>query len=616
MDGVDGLQAIHPSQLSLGTNGGNERLLSSVSQSMDLVSMQSGSYNMSGMTSPVQNNNTMTSLTSSQYISSIMSDPCNIFAGGSMEYGVIGTSDQPDTKDGLEELCPVCGDKVSGYHYGLLTCESCKGFFKRTVQNKKVYTCVADRNCVIDKTQRKRCPYCRFQKCLDVGMKLEAVRHDRMRGGRNKFGPMYKRDRARKLQFSNCHNPALQALRGQRNQMPGHPMVSPGLPNMYAGNSTPSALSNNTSQHWNGSNPIHIKQEIQIPQVSSLTSSPDSSPSPGMMGVSQSMMSNQQLIPGMSSQQMQGQGGGGGGAQQQQQQANDPTKSVQWQITTSLAQATANKEFSYSTSGPSMRSGGLVATASSGPVQGKPSPQIQEFIKSLDDAEWQSSLYSLLQNQTFNQVEVDLFELMCKVLDQNLFAQVDWARNSYYFKELKLQVDDQMKLLQDSWSEMLILDHMHHRMHNNLPDETQLPNGQKFELLSLALLGVPSMAEKFLEISDNLKQLCFDSADYVCLKFILLLNAGEVRNLNNKQHVHECSEQVHQILLEYCQTCYPNVPVSKTFPLAIVMRMIVTPVVMPMHMVGIRVKSMNFLVTIMRGSLLQVSINLFLFSFC
>ena len=81
--------------------------------------------------------------------------------------------DLPDTKEGIEELCPVCGDKVSGYHYGLLTCESCKGFFKRTVQNKKVYTCVADRSCHIDKSQRKRCPYCRFQKCLEVGMKLE-----------------------------------------------------------------------------------------------------------------------------------------------------------------------------------------------------------------------------------------------------------------------------------------------------------------------------------------------------------------------------------------------------------------------------------------------------------
>lgn len=78
-----------------------------------------------------------------------------------------------ELKDVIEELCPVCGDKVSGYHYGLLTCESCKGFFKRTVQNKKVYTCVAERSCHIDKTQRKRCPFCRFQKCLDVGMKLE-----------------------------------------------------------------------------------------------------------------------------------------------------------------------------------------------------------------------------------------------------------------------------------------------------------------------------------------------------------------------------------------------------------------------------------------------------------
>ena len=87
-----------------------------------------------------------------------------------------------------EELCPVCGDKVSGYHIGLLTCESCKGFFKRTVINKKVLICVAEHCCTIDKEHRKRCQYCRYQKCIDVGMKLEGVRHDRMRGGRNKYG--------------------------------------------------------------------------------------------------------------------------------------------------------------------------------------------------------------------------------------------------------------------------------------------------------------------------------------------------------------------------------------------------------------------------------------------
>ncbi|KAK4469500.1 hypothetical protein MN116_007046 [Schistosoma mekongi] len=86
------------------------------------------------------------------------------------------------------ENCPICGDKVSGYHYGLPTCESCKGFFKRTVQNKKEYRCNEQGNCVVDRLHRKRCAYCRFQKCLNVGMRVEAVREDRMRGGRSRRG--------------------------------------------------------------------------------------------------------------------------------------------------------------------------------------------------------------------------------------------------------------------------------------------------------------------------------------------------------------------------------------------------------------------------------------------
>ena len=49
------------------------------------------------------------------------------------------------------------------------------------------------------------------------------------------------------------------------------------------------------------------------------------------------------------------------------------------------------------------------------------------------------------------------------------------------------------------------------------------------------------MAEKFLEISDNLKQLCFDSADYVCLKFILLLNAGKCEEMENRNKFSDCS---------------------------------------------------------------------------
>lgn len=85
-----------------------------------------------------------------------------------------------------------------------------------------------------------------------------------------------------------------------------------------------------------------------------------------------------------------------------------------------------------------------------------------------------------------------------------------------------------MKLLQNSWSDMLVLDHLHHRIHNNLPDETALHNGQKFDLLGLGLLGVPQLADRFNEIQNKLIELKFDVGDYICMKFLLLLNPGNL----------------------------------------------------------------------------------------
>lgn len=66
-----------------------------------------------------------------------------------------------------------------------------KAFFKRTVQNRKNYVCLRGAACPVTIATRKKCPACRFEKCLQKGMKLEAIREDRTRGGRSTYQCSY-----------------------------------------------------------------------------------------------------------------------------------------------------------------------------------------------------------------------------------------------------------------------------------------------------------------------------------------------------------------------------------------------------------------------------------------
>lgn len=66
--------------------------------------------------------------------------------------------------------CKVCGDKSSGVHYGVITCEGCKGFFRRSQSSVVNYQCPRNKNCVVDRVNRNRCQFCRLQKCLRLGM--------------------------------------------------------------------------------------------------------------------------------------------------------------------------------------------------------------------------------------------------------------------------------------------------------------------------------------------------------------------------------------------------------------------------------------------------------------
>ena len=173
------------------------------------------------------------------------------------------------------------------------------------------------------------------------------------------------------------------------------------------------------------------------------------------------------------------------------------------------------------------------------------------------NGQWKNRLFQFLHEQSLNKVEVDHFMLLCKILDKNLLALASSTRTQNFHNLKELQVEDTTDLFTNSWPGILILDQIHHRMHNDIPDEIALANGQKFKLVSLALLGTPSLLETFNKISRKLANLKFDSADYVCLKLLLYLNP-EVQTLKNLSLVQEINEQVRQTLHEYCS--YSRVP--------------------------------------------------------
>lgn len=88
------------------------------------------------------------------------------------------------------EPCLVCGDRASGRHYGAISCEGCKGFFKRSIRKQLGYACRGSKDCPVTKPHRNRCQYCRLQKCLAIGMRSESVQQERKPADKEKLSPM------------------------------------------------------------------------------------------------------------------------------------------------------------------------------------------------------------------------------------------------------------------------------------------------------------------------------------------------------------------------------------------------------------------------------------------
>lgn len=399
----------------------------------------------------------------------------------------------------LQETCPICSDRVSGYHYGLPTCESCKGFFKRTVQKNKHYLCLEEQKCSISKAERKRCPACRFQKCLRVGMKLEAVRANRMRGGRNKFGPLYRKDRQ---------------LKQQKKAF---------------------IYDNHVSDDGN----LELKQEQtgqSLPYLSNDQDSPSLCDHRALFVEPQDKLSFEK---------------------NRRHMLSDGNLCD----LTLVAHQVYNPYSRHPMKSDKVEppGGGLADCMVGSPYVPVSLRKIPPLVLQLMNCEMEeqqlcSQVLSHLQQEQASRRRHDClntFTIMCKMVDQTLFCLVQWSRGCIFFKEL--QVEDQMRLLQNCWMELLMLDHIYRQVLHGKEGNILLVTGQQIDLSVISSQAgdtLMNLATRTHELVSKFQALQVDQQEMVCLKFLVLFSP-DVKNLQNLEFVERVQEMVNHSLMEY-----------------------------------------------------------------
>ncbi|XP_029946366.1 nuclear receptor subfamily 5, group A, member 5 [Salarias fasciatus] len=452
---------------------------------------------------------------------------------------------EKDSRPESEENCPVCGDRVSGYHYGLLTCESCKGFFKRSVQNNKHYTCADQQSCPVNLSQRKRCPSCRFQKCLAVGMKREAVRADRMRGGRNKFGPLYRRDRQMKQRrMYNQEQTAPNRIKTEPAQT-----HCPHAPSDFHGIGSQTSLppSSDASHHYHtypsgmGHSSESLPLDCSMNTGRGLT--PPSLPYPALYHCT---------LPGYPQEK------GGIHSSCSSAPANYAGHSTQNHPFTPRS-TPASSPCSTPSSSTAFSQAFSQVPAASPLATVTPSFLGQLLEGEQDESQLCAKVLASLQREQANRGKHDrlnTFSIMCKMADQTLFGLVEWARNSSLFKELK--VEDQMVLLQSCWSELLVLDHLCRQVTYGKESCIYLVTGQQIEvstILSQAGATLSSLVSRTQDLVSKFKALQLDRHEFVCLKYLVLFNP-DVKSVQSRRQVEQTQEKVNRALMEHTQQCH------------------------------------------------------------
>lgn len=148
-------------------------------------------------------------------------------------------------------------------------------------------------------------------------------------------------------------------------------------------------------------------------------------------------------------------------------------------------------------------------------------------------------------------------ENICELAARLLFSAVEWARNIPFFPDL--QITDQVGLLRLTWSELFVLN----------AAQCAMPLHVAPLLAAAGLHASPMSADRvvafmdhiriFQEQVEKLKALHVDSAEYSCLKAIVLFTS-DACGLSDVAHIESLQEKSQCALEEYVRSQYPNQP--------------------------------------------------------
>ncbi|CAB1438897.1 unnamed protein product [Pleuronectes platessa] len=201
----------------------------------------------------------------------------------------------------------------------------------------------------------------------------------------------------------------------------------------------------------------------------------------------------------------------------------------------------------------SQTSPGQYLTNGTDPYNGQ--PYLSGFISLLLRAEpYPTSRYGAQCMQGNNLMGI---ENICELAARLLFSAVEWAKNIPFFPDLQLM--DQVALLRMSWSELFVLN----------AAQCSMPLHVAPLLAAAGLHASPMSAERvvafmdhirvFQEQVEKLKALQVDTAEYSCLKSIVLFTS-DAMGLSDVAHVESIQEKSQCALEEYVRNQYPSQP--------------------------------------------------------